>query len=214
MLVSLAADAPRNFDTSFTEAYGTQQLTALPIDAGKSKDVKLKVSPPSTVDAGHYPVKVQVAAEGANAATNVALDITGEPKLTLAGPDGLLSANATAGTEASVPVVVANIGTAPAENINLSANAPSGWKVSFEPKTIDRIAPNQHKQVQALIKPPAKAIAGDYVNTLSASTHGETGTGNFRVTVMTSTMWGVAGVGIIGAALLIMVGAVVRFGRR
>ena len=214
LLVSLAADAPRNFDTSFTEAFGTQQLTALPIDAGKSKDVKLKVSPPSTVDAGHYPVKVQVAAEGANAATNVALDITGEPKLSLAGPDGLLSANATAGTETSVPVLVANTGTAPAENINLSANAPSGWKVSFEPKTIDRIAPNQHKQVQALMTPPAKAIAGDYVNTLSASTHGETGTGNFRVTVMTSTMWGVAGIGIIGAALLIMVGAVVRFGRR
>jgi uncharacterized membrane protein len=32
--------------------------------------------------------------------------------------------------------------------------------------------------------------------------------------VTTSTMWGVAGVGIIGAALLIMVGAVMRFGRR
>jgi uncharacterized membrane protein len=214
LLVSLAADAPRNFDTSFTEAYGTQQLTALPIDAGKSKDVKLKVSPPSTVDAGHYPVKVKVAAEGANAGAEVALDITGEPKLSLAGPEGLLSANATAGTETSVPVLVANTGTAPAENVDLSANAPSGWKVSFEPKTIDRIAPNQHKQVQALITPPAKAIAGDYVNMLSASTHGETGTGNFRVTVMTSTMWGVAGVGIIGAALLIMVGAVVRFGRR
>jgi uncharacterized membrane protein len=213
-LVSLAADAPSNFDTSFTEAYGTQQLTALPIDAGKSKDVKLKVSPPSTVDAGHYPVKVKVAAEGANAGTEVALDVTGEPKLTLAGPEGLLSANATAGTETSVPVVVANTGTAPAENIELSANAPSGWKVSFEPKTIDRIAPNQHKQVQALIRPPAKAIAGDYVNTLTASTHGENGTANFRVTVTTSTMWGVAGVGIIGAALLIMVGAVVRFGRR
>ena len=68
--------------------------------------------------------------------------------------------------------------------------------------------------MQALITPPAKAIAGDYVNTLSASTHGETGTANFRVTVTTSTMWGVAGVGIIGAAFLIMVGAVVRFGRR
>ena len=214
LLVSLGADAPRNFDASFTEAYGTQQLTAVPIDAGKSKDVKLKVSPPSTVDAGHYPVKVKVAAEEANAGTDVALDITGEPKLTLAGPEGLLSANATAGTETSVPVVVANTGTAPADNIELSANAPSGWKVSFEPKTIDRIAPNQHKQVQALIRPPVKAIAGDYVNTLTASTHGENGTANFRVTVTTSTMWGVAGVGIIGAALLIMVGAVVRFGRR
>ena len=75
--------------------------------------------------------------------------------MSLAGPEGLLSANATAGTETSVPVLVANTGTAPAENVNLSANAPSGWKVSFEPKTIDRIAPNQHKQVQALITPPS-----------------------------------------------------------
>jgi uncharacterized membrane protein len=214
LLVSLAADAPRNFDTSFTEAYGSQQLTAVPIDAGKSKDVKLKVSPPSTVDAGHYPVKVKVAAEGASASTDVALDITGQPKLTLAGREGLLSASATAGKESTVPVVVRNTGTAPAENIHLSANAPNGWKISFEPKAIDRIAPNQHKEVQALIRPPAKAIAGDYVNTLTASTHGENGTANFRVTVTTSTMWGVAGVGIIGAALLIMVGAVVRFGRR
>jgi uncharacterized membrane protein len=214
LLVSLAADAPRNFDTSFTEAYGSQQLTAVPIDAGKSKDVKLKVSPPSTVDAGHYPVKVKVAAEGANASTNVALDITGQPKLTLAGREGLLSASATAGAETTVPVIVSNTGTAPAENIHLSANAPTGWKISFEPKSVDRIAPNQHKEVQALIRPPAKAIAGDYVNTLTASTHGENGTANFRVTVTTSTMWGVAGVGIIGAALLIMVGAVVRFGRR
>jgi uncharacterized membrane protein len=214
LLVSLAADAPRNFDTSFTEAYGSQQLTAVPIDAGKSKDVKLKVSPPSTVDAGHYPVKVKVAAEGANASTDVALDITGQPKLTLAGREGLLSASATAGKESTVPVIVSNTGTAPAENIHLSANAPTGWKISFEPKSVDRIAPNQHKEVQALIRPPAKAIAGDYVNTLTASTHGENGTANFRVTVTTSTMWGVAGVGIIGAALLIMVGAVVRFGRR
>jgi len=214
LLVSLAAEAPKNFDTSFTEAYGTQELTAIPIDAGKSKDVKLKVSPPTTVDAGHYPVKVRVAAEGANAGTEVKLDITGEPKLTLAGREGLLSARATAGLESSVPVTVSNTGTAPAENIQLSANAPSGWKITFQPKTIDRIAPNQHKEVQALIKPSNKAIAGDYVNTLTASTHGENGTADFRVTVTTSTLWGVAGVGIIGAALLIMVGAVARFGRR
>ncbi len=214
LLVSLAADAPRNFDTSFTQAYGSQQLTAIPIDAGKSKDVKLKVSPPNTVDAGRYPVKVRVAAAGARAATDVALDITGEPKLTVSGREGLLSANATAGKESTVPVVVSNTGTAPAENIRLSANAPNGWKISFEPKAIERIAPNQHKEVQALIRPPAKAIAGDYVNTFTASTHGENGTANFRVTVTTSTMWGIAGVGIIGAALLIMVGAVMRFGRR
>jgi uncharacterized membrane protein len=214
LLVSLAANAPQNFDTSFTEAYGTQQLTAIPVDAGKTKDVKLKVTPPDTVDAGHYAVTAHIAAEDARAAAKVALDITGEPKLSLAGREGLLSARATAGKESSVPVDVTNTGTAPAENVKLSANAPSGWKISFEPKSIDRIAPNEHKEVQALIRPPGKAIAGDYVTTLTAATRGETGTANFRVTVTTSTVWGIAGIGIIGAALLIMVGAVARFGRR
>jgi uncharacterized membrane protein len=32
--------------------------------------------------------------------------------------------------------------------------------------------------------------------------------------VATSTMWGIAGAGIIAIALLILVGAVARFGRR
>lgn len=213
-LVSLAAQAPRNFDTSFTEAYGSQQLTAIPVDAGKTKDVKLKVVPPNTVDAGHYKVTARIAAEDAHATTDLKLDITGEPKLELAGREGILSARATAGTETSIPIVVTNTGTAPAEQVQLSGNAPSGWKVTFEPKTIDRIPPNQHKEVQALIRPTAKAIAGDYVTTLNASSRGENANAHFRVTVTTSTAWGIAGAGIIGAALLIMVGAVARFGRR
>jgi uncharacterized membrane protein len=159
-------------------------------------------------------VTAHIAADDARATAKVALDITGQPKLSLAGRQGLLSARATAGKESSVPLDVTNTGTAPAENIQLSANAPTGWKIAFEPKSIDRIAPNEHKEVQALISPPGKAIAGDYVTMLTAATRGETGTANFRVTVTTSTVWGVAGIGIIGAALLIMVGAVARFGRR
>jgi uncharacterized repeat protein (TIGR01451 family) len=214
LLVSLAAEAPRNFDTSFTEAYGTQQLTAIPVEAGKTKDVKLKVTPPDTVDAGHYPVTVKVAADDAKATSQVALDITGQPKLSLSGREGLLSARATAGKESTIPVTVSNTGTAPAENVKLSGSAPSGWKVTFQPKVVDRIAPNQHVDVQALITPPSQAIAGDYATTLTASSHSENGTADFRVSVTTSTVWGIAGAGIIGAALLIMVGAVARFGRR
>jgi uncharacterized membrane protein len=214
LLVSLAANAPQNFDTSFTEAYGSQQLTAIPVDAGKTKDVKLKVTPPDTVDAGNYPVTVHVAAEGAAATTKVALNISGEPKLSLAGRDGLLSARATAGLQAAVPVVVSNNGTAPAEHVKLTGTAPDGWKISFNPAEVARIAPNKTAEVQALITPPGKAIAGDYVTSLTAAARGESGNANFRVTVTTSTMWGVAGVGIIGAALLILVGAVARFGRR
>src|ERR1700733_14993328 len=45
LTVSLSAQAPENFDASFTEQYGSQELNAVPVDAGQTKDVKLKVTP-------------------------------------------------------------------------------------------------------------------------------------------------------------------------
>ena len=214
LTVSLAAQAPPNFDATFTEQYGSQELNAVPVDAGQSKDVKLKVTPPNTAGAGDYKVTARVSAEDASATTDLGMTITGQPRLDVSGREGLVSTRASAGKEQSVPVVITNTGTAPAEDVQLSGSAPSGWKITFDPKSVERIAPNDNKEVQALITPTDKAIAGDYVTTVRASARGELASSNFRVTVTTSTMWGIAGVGIIGVALLVMVGAVARFGRR
>ena len=87
--VSLAAQAPQNFDATFTEQYGSQELNALPLDPGQSKDVKLKVRPPNTVAAGKYKVAAKVSAEDASATTELVLDITGQPKIDIAGRDGV-----------------------------------------------------------------------------------------------------------------------------
>jgi uncharacterized membrane protein len=212
--VSLSAQAPPNFDATFTEQYGSQELNALPLDPGQSKDVKLKVKPPNTVAAGKYKVAAKVSAEDASATTDLVMDITGQPKLDLTGRDGRLNASASAGVETSVPIVITNSGTAAADQIELSGSGPTGWKVNFEPKTVDRIAPNESKDVQALITPPAKAIAGDYQATLRASARGESSSQTFRVAVATSTMWGIVGIALIGIALLVLVGAVAWFGRR
>jgi uncharacterized membrane protein len=214
LTVSLSAQAPEHFDATFTEQYGSQELNAVPIDAGQTKDVKLKVTPPNTAAAGDYKVTARVAAEDASATSDLEMTITGQPRLDVSGREGLVSTRASAGKETSVPVVITNTGTAPADDIELSGSAPGGWKITFDPKTVDRIAPNDNKEVQALITPTEKAIAGDYVTTIRASARGESASTNFRVTVTTSTMWGIAGVGIIGVALLVMVGAVARFGRR
>lgn len=214
VLVSFGAQAPRNFETSFTEQYGSQELSSIPIEAGQSKDVKLKVRPPSTVGAGRYPVTVTATAEDATAKAEVALEIVGQPRLRLSGRDGLMSARAEAGEQSNVPVIIINEGTAPADGIELSGSGPTGWKVEFEPKTVERIAPGQRAEVQAQITPSPKSLAGDYMTNVRASAQGEQATGDFRVTVSTSTMWGIVGAGILGIALLIMVGAVARFGRR
>jgi uncharacterized membrane protein len=214
LTASFAAQAPDNFATSFTEAYGTQELSSIPIPAGQSKDIKLKVRPPSTIDAGHFPVAVTVKAEDATAKTELALDIQGEPQLQVSGRDGLLSARAVAAQQSSIPVVVTNSGTAPAENIELNASAPSGWKLTFEPASIDRLVPGKDTEVQALVTPSDKSLAGDYQVAVRANSRGESASSQFRITVATSTVWGMAGAGVIGVALLLMLGAVARFGRR
>lgn len=214
LVVSLAAQAPRFFETSFTEQYGSQELSSIPVEAGQTKTVKLTVRPPSTAAAQAFPVSVRASAEDAVAETKLSLEIAGQPQLSVSGRDGRVSASAVAGGQTTVPIVVANRGTAPADEVELSGNAPSGWRVEFEPKAIDRIDPNQTREVQALITPPEKAVAGDYMATVRVSARGESASSDFRVSVATSTMWGIVGAGIIAIALLIMIGAVARFGRR
>jgi uncharacterized membrane protein len=214
LLVSLAAQGPQNFDTSFTEAYGSQELSSIPVEPGTPKDVKLRVRPPGTVKAGQYAVTMRVGAEDATAEAKVVLDITGQPLLGISGRDGVLSASATAGRETSIPVEVTNTGTAAADEVELSGSGPNGWKVTFEPKTVTGLAPGQTREAQALVTPPEKAVAGDYVTTLRAASRGENASASFRVAVSTSTLWGIVGVGVIGVALLVLFGAVARFGRR
>jgi uncharacterized membrane protein len=215
VVANLAATAPKNFEVSFTEQYGSQELNAVPLDAGQSKDVKLKVRPPNTVSIGQHKVTARASVDDASATAELGIDVTGLPKLAITGQGGLLNARATAGVESTIPIIVANTGTAPAEGIELSSRGvPSGWKVEFDPKQIDRIPPNETKDVTARITPAAKAVAGDFSVTLTAQARGEQADQAFRVSVATSTVWGLVGIGIIGIALLVLVGAVARFGRR
>ena len=214
LTASFAAQAPQYFETSFTQAYGSQELSSIPIKAGESKDIKLSVRPPSTIDAGHFPVTVTVKAEDATAKVALALDVVGQPRLQVSGRNGLLSARAVAARQSSIPVVITNTGSAPAENVKLSASTPTGWKVKFNPATIDRLVPGKDAQVQALVTPSDKSLAGDYMMSVDATSRGQDASSQFRVTVDTSTVWGMVGAGVIGVALLLMLGAVARFGRR
>ena len=212
--VSLASRVPQNVQGSFTEGFGSQEISSIPIDAGQSKDLKFKVKLPSDAPAGTYEFAVQAAAEGTTATLPLKIEATGTPKLRVSAKDERLSAQAEAGATSQIELVVANEGSAPADNVELSATPPSGWKVDFDSKTVDRIEANQKKSVMANITPAAKAIAGDYMTPIKASAGGDTASADFRIAVTTSTLWGVFGIAIIAIALLVLVGAVFRFGRR
>ena len=214
LTVALSAQAPANFQTTFSEAYGANEISSIPVEAGQTKDIKLKVTPPRDVKAGDYPVLVRVAAEGATADQRVTLQVSGQGRLGLSTRDGRLSGEAEAGKSATYTLLLTNDGTAPIEDVDLSATVPNNWKVEFSPKTIASLAPGDKKEVQVSLVPHEKAIAGDYVASFRANARGEQSSADFRATVTTSTLWGVAGIGIIAVALLVLLGAVARFGRR
>lgn len=214
MLVTLAAHAPRGFQVTFKEGYGSQELTSLPIKAGESKDLAVDVKPPQSIPAGQYPVVVSLASERAKVETKLVLDITGQPSVSLTGENDRLSGEASAGAEKSFTFVLRNTGSAEARNLAFNATPPSGWKVTFEPKELSILAPNAEQKVVAIVTPSEKALAGDYMVSVRANGDGISESVNYRITVVTSTMWGVVGLGVIAASLLVLLGAVGRFGRR
>jgi uncharacterized membrane protein len=212
--VRLAAAAPPGFQISWTEGYGTQEINSLPVEAGQSKDVKVKVQPPGAVAAGDYQVIARAAAENAVADAPLTLQLTGQPKLRLGTKEGRLSGSAEAGATTPINLVVTNDGSAAAEELELSASPPADWKIEFEPKKVAALDAGQSLAVQALLTPSTKAVAGDYMTSFRANAKGESSSADYRVQVTTSTLWGIVGIGIIAVALLIVVGAVARFGRR
>lgn len=213
-LVKLAAQAPQGFSTSFTEGFGSQEISSIPIEAGQSKELKVKVQASGATPAGEYPLLVSASAEGAQSVTQMAIQITGAPKLRITTEDGRLSGEAEAGKATPLNIIIENTGAAPATAVTLSSSPPGDWKIEIEPNQIPVLAPGQKLPVQAIITPSSKAIAGDYMATLRANSGSESASAEFRLSVTTSTLWGMAGILVIIIALLLSVGAVARFGRR
>jgi len=213
--INFSGDAPKNFQIGFTEAYGSQQLTSIPIEAGKSKDVEAALTIPRDTPAGDYKLVLHAKTEAASADLPVSLTIVGQPRLAISGEGGRLSGEAYAGQSSQLTVILRNDGSEAARDIELNATTPEGWKSSFDPKQVPQVAPGTTQDVKVTLTPSERAIAGDYQTTIRASAAGGLSeSANFRITVLTSTLWGAVAIAIIAIALLVVVFAVARFGRR
>lgn len=212
--VKIDADVPEGFRVRITEDYGSQELTSFPLKVAEEKTIKAKVSPGYNTPQGEYPITLLAKSGEADATTQLSMEVTGQSDLLISGIDERLNTRAEAGEESPLQIVVSNNGSAPAQDVKLSASPPSGWKVKFEPGAIEALAPDENRTVQALITPSDKAVAGDYMVTVRAETDGANKSTDFRVTVHTSTMWGIVGAIVIAAALVVLVAAMLRYGRR
>ena len=93
---------------------------------------------------------------------------------------------------------------------------PSGWSVTFDPKTIDSLQVGAERDVQVNIKPPEKSIAGDYQINIQARTEANNASDNLdiRVTVLTPTVWGWVGVAVVVLVVIGLIAMFWRLGRR
>ncbi len=214
--VNLIGEAPQRFQVTFKLT--GKEVTSFPIAPGESKRLDIDVQPPNDAAGGTYEIEVQAEAGAARAATTLVADVTeapGEPDLNVTGPGGRLSGEATVGKETPLNIIISNTGDAPARNVKLSASEPANWSVTFEPEEIAEIPAGSQAEATAKITPAEKAVAGDYEITVRARPEeGSSESATFRITVRTSTMWGIVGVAIIGVAVVIVGLAVTRFGRR
>ncbi|MCC6616452.1 MAG: hypothetical protein IT320_23460 [Anaerolineae bacterium] len=213
--VDLTSEAPPAFNVTFKSA--SQEVTTIPLRANSTQRISVEAVAISSdeLQAGTYTIRVQAQGGDVQATSDMTAEVIGTPTLGLSTPDGRLSGSAESGSQTPVTLVVSNTGSAPARAIQLTASKPSNWSVEFSPATIDNLEPGQQIEITAQVKPADKAIAGDYVINFSArSDDGASKSAEYRVTVTTSTLWGIAGIGLIGAAVVVIGLSVLRFGRR
>ena len=193
---------------------GQSQATTITVAAGSTGTISVTATPPSTVDAGSYPVKITVAGGGKTAEADLSVKVTGTYTMTVSTPDQVLSTTANAGSEKDFQVTVDNTGSAPITGVALSASAPTGWDVTFDPASVDSLAAGDTQTVTAKITPSGDALAGDYQMTVTAKGTEASGNVSIRVTVETPQFWWIIGVVLIVATFAGLYWVFRTYGRR
>ncbi len=210
---SLSADGPAGW-TIDVKPTGESQAATLTVAAGQSGQMKVDVTPRTDAPAGEYPITVNAVSSTTTVSADLSVEITGSYSAVLSTPDQRLNADVVAGTDTVVPLVLVNSGTAPLENVQLTATAPSGWDVTFDPAGVAAVAPGNSAQVNAIITPAQDAVTGDYIVTIQSSTPEVQASLDLRTTVKTSMLWGGVSLGLIVVVVAGLGVVFQRFGRR
>ncbi len=181
--------------------------------------LKIKCRPMVKKEPGEYIFKItlkSVAEEGD--VLEGSAEFTGivkpDGKLELMASEDRLNTKVRPGRENIYTLILKNTGTAPVENINISSSGePEGWQVELE-DNIDIVSVGEELEVEVIIIPPERTIAGDYSIRFNVSSEDGNDSLELRTMVETPLIWKIVGIGLI--ALVIAGIAIIfeRLGRR
>jgi uncharacterized membrane protein len=219
-LFDLVVKVPSGFSYTMTSSYGEgTEIAAIRLDPQKTYPDPIKVTVRSYMwivpEPGEYPITVEAASGEIKGSIELKAIVTAKYEIEVEPSTGRLNTTATAGKDNYFTILVTNTGSADLQKVELSSaitGKPSGWDITFDPEDIDVLPVGANREVQVNIKPAQKTIAGDYMVAISASP--ESGYAfdaiDVRVTVLTPTIWGWVGIGIV---ILVIAGLVVMFMR-
>ncbi len=194
---NLASTAPDGWEVSFQPSYEQKQISTLRVKAGETSGVNVQITPPQRAEAGEYPVSVTASAGNDRATANLNVVLTGSYEMSVSTSSGRLNAQVEAGGSTTTAIIVGNAGSAELKDITFSSSKPDGWTITFNPDKLDSLPVATTREVNVTLKPSNKAIAGDYVVSLTTSNAQTSDRKDFRVTVDTPTTWGLVSVLIV-----------------
>ncbi|HXU84422.1 MAG TPA: NEW3 domain-containing protein [Verrucomicrobiae bacterium] len=216
--VSASATGPAGWTIQTKLAQANAASTV--VKAGSSTTITVTATPPDAAPAGHSDLTVTATAGTKTITGKLGIDITGTYTMTMSTPGDLLSAHGSAGSPSNLTLEIKNTGTAAITGVTPTGTPPTGWTVTFDPKTLDSVAPGETKNFTATITPSAEAVAGDYVVSFSASSAATDtiaaakSNADIRYTVETSPLWALVGIGVIVAIVIALFYVFRTYGRR
>lgn len=211
---ALSASAPTGWSVSFLPSGESTKVAALDLEARTTQGVDIEVTPPENVEAGTYEIPCTATTVSEKMSFTLSVTITGTYGLTLSTPSGLLSTDAVSNQETAVQILLTNTGNTDLTNISLTSSTPDGWSVRYATEVVDLIEAGASVETTAYITPAESSISGDYATVLSATQSNASDTVELRITVKTETTWGIVGVAVIVALLVIVALIMRKYGRR
>ena len=220
----LRAKVPAGFKCSIAPGYGEgTEIGAIRLDPQKTYPDTIKVTVRPYVwlvpEPREYPVTVEVSSGTIKNSIELKAIVTAKYDLGLEPSTGRLNTNATAGEDNYFTISITNTGSADLEKVNFSSKItgrPIGWSITFAPEKLDVLPVGGTREIQVNIKPARKTIAGDYMINISAEPESKYAFGSLdiRLTVLTPTIWGWVGVGIVVLVIAGLAVMFMRLGRR
>ncbi len=213
-------DVPPGWSASIKPSYGEGEIAAMTVEPFKEYPDRIKVglSPlwGNLPEPGKYVITLEARSGNIRETVELTREVIEVPNYNfyVYTGTGRLNTEVKAGEDNHLSLLLENSGTAAIADISFWSTKPEGWSVTFTPDKVDSLEAGLIQEVDVVITPPRKTIAGDYGVTIRAQGKEDSESLELRVTVLTPTIWGWVGIIIV---LVVIAGVAILFrqlGRR